>query len=118
LETGEDIGDFGEGVEAIGAATEFAWSLRTAEEKNADEGGFGAGEVVGFAEPVLVFGNAAIGATGAAGETDVFKAAQGEVNFFLIEVGDGLAIGPLVTGVDQGVERERVVVGGGGFFFE
>jgi hypothetical protein len=118
LQPGEDVGDFSEGVEALSAAAELAWSLRAAEEENTDEGRFSAREVVRFSQPVLVLGNAAIGATGAAGEAHVFKAAQSEVNFFLVEVGDWLAIGALVAGVDQGIEREGIVVGGGGFLFE
>jgi hypothetical protein len=57
---------------------------------------------------MLVLCYAAIGAAGAAGNADVFKTAQGKVNFCLVEVHDRLAIRALVAGVDQRVERERV----------
>jgi hypothetical protein len=79
-------------VEAIGSRAQFAWGLRTTQQEDANESGFGAGEVVGFAKPVLVFGDSAIGCAGAASEADVFKTAQGEVNFLLVEVHDGFTI--------------------------
>ncbi len=118
LKTSEDVGDFAKGVKTLSAAAQFSRGLRAAEEENADEGEFSAGEVVGLAEPVLILRDAAVGAASATGKTDVFKAAQGEVNFFFVEIHDGLAVRALVAGVDQGIEREGVVVGGGGFFFE
>ena len=55
--------------------------------------------------------------TGPAGETMVLKTPQREADFFLIELHDRLAVGQLVAGVDQRVERERIVVRGGDFLF-
>jgi hypothetical protein len=115
LQPGEDFTDFVEAVQTVGAAAQFAGSLRPAQQQHADERGLGAGKVEGLAEPVLVFGDAAIGAAGSAGQTMVFKAAQGQAHFFLVEVHDRFAVRALVAGVDEGVQRERIVVRSGDF---
>ena len=49
-----------------------------------------------------------------------FVAEEGErlLDHFFAVVDDGVAVGFLVAGVDQGVDGERVVFGGGDFFFE
>ena len=118
LQAGEDFADFVEAVEAVGAAAELAGGLWAAQEQDADQRGFGAGEVEGFAEPMLVFSDAAIGAAGSASKTVVFKTAQGEADFLVIEAHDWLAVAGLVTGVEQGVQGERIVVRGGDFLFD
>ena len=92
LETSKDVGNLSEGVKALSAAAQFARSLRATQQQNANERGFGSSEVIGLTKPVLVFGDAAIGVACAAGKTDVFKAAQGEMNFFLVKIGDWLAV--------------------------
>ena len=49
LQAGEHVADLFESVHALGAAAQFAGSLRTAQQQNANQSGFGAAEVEGFA---------------------------------------------------------------------
>ena len=56
-------------MHALGAAAEFAGSLRAAQQEDAEDGGLAASEVEGFLQPMLVLGDAAVGAAGRAGET-------------------------------------------------
>jgi hypothetical protein len=67
---------------------------------------------------VLIFGDSAICAAGAACETEILKAVESQADFFVIEMHNRLAVGELVASVDECVQRERVVVGGGNFFFD
>jgi hypothetical protein len=43
---------------------------------------------------------------------------EGEAGFLFGDLHDRLAIAFLIAGVDERVEGERVVLGGGSFFFE
>jgi hypothetical protein len=118
LQAGKNIGDLVEAVEAFGAAAEFAGGLMAAQEEDADERCLGASKVEGFTEPVLILGHAAIGAAGTAREAEILKAVQGQADFFVIEMHYRFAVGELVAGVDECVERLRVVVGSGDFLFD
>lgn len=69
VEGGDDIIEGFEAVHAFGAAAEFARSLRTAEKEHAEDGNLAAVEVENFLQAMFVLGNAAIRATGGAGET-------------------------------------------------
>src|ERR1700733_4398830 len=86
FKAGEDVADFFKAMQAFGAIAELAGGLRAAQEQDADQSGFRAGKVEGFAQPVLVFGDAAIGGARSAGEALVFKAAQGKANFLFIKM--------------------------------
>ena len=48
----------------------------------------------------------------------VFETVQGLAYFDFVEGHDRLAIVFLVAGVDQRVQRERVILGGGDFFLD
>ena len=71
LEGGLDGGEVVEGVEAVGAAAEFAGGLRAAEEEEAEDGGLVAAEVEDGADAVLVLGDAGVADRGDEGEVFV-----------------------------------------------
>jgi hypothetical protein len=56
-------------IHAVGAGAEFAGSLRAAEKQHAENGDLAAVEVKNFLKTMLVFGDAAVGSAGGAGET-------------------------------------------------
>ena len=55
IEGGDDVVESFEVVHALGAAAEFAGSLRSAKEKHADDGDFAAIEVEDFLQAVFEF---------------------------------------------------------------
>jgi hypothetical protein len=87
-------------VHAVGAAAEFAGSLRAAEEQDAEDGDFAAVEVEDFLEAMFVFGDAAIGSTGGTGEAFFLERVQGFADGLLVEVGDRFTIVFLIAGID------------------
>lgn len=118
LQGGLDVVESFEVVHALGASAELARGLRTAQEEDAEDSGFGAGEVEYFLRAVLVLGDAAIGAAGGSGEAVLLESAQGVANGVFIELHDGVAIRFLIAGIDERVERERIVLGSGDVFFD
>ena len=117
VERGVDGVQVFERIKPIGAGAKFAGRLRAAKEEDANQGSFVAMEVEDVSEAMLVFGDAAIGG-GGAGELLVGERVEGAADGFFVEVHHRLAIGFLVGGVLEGVERERVIVGSGDFFFD
>jgi hypothetical protein len=116
LERGLDGCEVVEGVEAVGAAAEFAGGLGAAEHEKAEDGGLVAAEVEDGADAVLVLGDAGIADGGDEGE--IFEGVKGLTDLLFGEIEDGVAAGALVARVDQGVEREWVVFGRGDLFFD
>lgn len=91
-EAGENFFDFGkivEGVEAVGALFEFACGLRSAQEKDGEDGPLSIGEFEHVVELVLVFGGAAAEDFG--DEVLFGKGAKGVFDFVAGVVGDGVA---------------------------
>lgn len=117
VERGVDGVQVFERIKPIGAGAEFAGRLRAAKEEDANQGSFVAMEVEDVSEAMLVFWDAAV-CGGGAGELLVGERVEGAADGFLVEVHHWLAIGFLVGGVLEGVERERVIVGSGDFFFD
>lgn len=113
-------GDYGtkivKGIEAVGSAAEFAWGLRAAQKEETEDCGLIAAEIEDGADAVLVFGYAAVADGGDQGL--IFKGMEGLANLFLGEIEDGVAAGALIAGVDQGVERERIVLRRGDLFLD
>ena len=68
VERGDYVVEGFEVVHAVGAAAEFAGSLRSAEQQDADDGDFAAVEVEDFLQAVFELCDAAVGAAGGAGE--------------------------------------------------
>ena len=64
------------------------------------------------------FGDAAVGAAGRAGEALLLQRAESLAHGFFVKGHHRVAIVFLIAGVDQGVERERIVVGRGDIFFD
>ena len=60
LERGLDRSEVVEGVEAVGAAAEFAWGLGAAEHEETEDGGLVAAEIEDSADAVLVLGDARV----------------------------------------------------------
>ena len=118
VERGDDVVERFEVVHAVGAAAEFAGSLRSAEKQDADDGDFAAVEVEDFLQAVFELGDAAVGAAGGAGQAFFLQRGEGVADGGFVERHHRVAIVFLVAGVDQGVERERVVVGRGDVFFD
>src|ERR1700690_1871380 len=89
LQGGLDVVERFEMVHALGASAKFAGSLRTAEEKDAEYGGFGAGEVEDFLGAVLVLGDAAVSTAGGAGQPILLKAVECVTDGILVELHHG-----------------------------
>ena len=118
VEGGDYVVESFEAVHAFGTAAEFAGSLRAAEEKHAEDGDLAAVEVENFLQAVLVFGNAAIGATGGAGETFFLQRGECVADGIFIESHHRVAIIFLIAGIHQRVQRQRIVIGSGDVFFD
>jgi ornithine cyclodeaminase/alanine dehydrogenase-like protein (mu-crystallin family) len=116
LKRGLDGGQIVEGVEAVGAAAEFSRSLGAAKHEEAEDGGLVTAEVENGADSMLVFGDAGVADSGDQGE--IFKGVEGLANLLLGKIEDGIATGALVARVDQGVEREWIVLRRGYLFFD
>ncbi len=113
---GDDGGEIVEGEEAVGAGAEFAWGLRAAEEEKAEDRSLVAGEVEDGACAMLVLGDA--GVSRWRDEAEVLESVEGLSDLFLGEIEDGVSGGALVGGGLEGVERERIVLGGGDLFLD
>ena len=118
VEGGDDVFERFEVIHAVGAAAEFAGSLRSAEKKDADDGDFAAVEVEDLLQAVFEFGDAAVGSAGRAGHAFFLQRGERVADGGFVEGHHRVAIIFLVAGVDQSVERERVVVGSGDVFFD
>ena len=116
VEGGGDGGEVVEGVHAVGAAAELAGGLGAAEEQEAEERGLVAAEVEYGADAVLVLGDAGV-AVGS-DEAVLFEGVEGLADLLFVEVEDGVAAGALVAGVEERVERERIVLGRSDLFFD
>jgi hypothetical protein len=90
--------------------------LRTAEHKEAEDCGFVAAEIENGADSVLVLGDAGI--ANGSDQCKIFEEVEGLANLFFGEIEDGVAAGALVARVDEGVEGEGIVFGGGDLFFD
>jgi hypothetical protein len=104
-------------VQALGASAQFAGSLRAAQQQHADKRRLRAVEVEDLAQPMLVLVDAAVGGTRAASQMQIFQAMQRLAHLLLIEGHHRLAVGALIAGVDERVEREGIVLRRGHFFF-
>jgi hypothetical protein len=111
-----DGGEVVEGVEAVGAAAEFAGGLGPAEHEKAEDGGLVAAKIEHGADPMLVLGDA--GVADGADEGEVFKRMERLADLFLCEIEDGVAAGALVARVNQCVDGEGVVLWRGDLFFD
>ena len=65
---------------------------------------------------MLVLGDA--GVVDRSCEGEVFESVECLADVFFGELEDGVAAGALVAGVDESVEREGIVLGGGDLFFD
>ena len=65
VERGMDGIEVVERIHALGAGSQFAWSLRSAEEENAHQGDFMAMKINKIGEAMLKFGYATVGRGGA-----------------------------------------------------
>ncbi len=106
------------GVEALGAPAQFAWSLRAAQQQDAEDGDLTSSEIKRFVNAMFVLRDTRIGAARGTGEILRLQTVECAANLFFGESGHGFAIVLLVTGVDQCIERERVVVGSGDVLFD
>jgi hypothetical protein len=97
LKGGLDGGQVVEGVETVGTAAEFAWSLRSAKHEKAEHSGLVAAKVEDSADPMLVLGNA--GVANRCDEAEVFKGMDGLANLFFVEIKDWVATGSLIARV-------------------
>jgi hypothetical protein len=116
LEGGLDCREIVEGVETVGAATEFAGGLRAAEHEKTEDGGFIAAEIEDGADPMLVLGDASIADGGDEGK--VLERVEGLTNLVFSEIEHGVAAGALVARIKQRVEGQGIVLGGGDLFFD
>ena len=118
IESRDNVVEGFEVVHAVGAAAEFAGSLRSAEQQYADDGDFAAVEVEDFLQAMLKLGHTAVRAAGWTSHSLFLQRGQGIANCGFVESHHWIAIVFLIAGVNQGVEGERVVVGRGDVFFD
>ncbi len=116
-EGGVNGGEIVELIEAIGAGAEFTGSLRAAEEEHAEQCNFVAMEVEDFGKAVFELGDAAVGGGGAC-EALLAQRMERVANGVFVEIHHWIAIRFLVGGVQDGVQRKRVILGRGDFFFD
>jgi hypothetical protein len=105
-------------VHAFGAAAEFAGSLWSAQKKFAEDGGFEAREIEGFLEAMLVLVDSAIHVISAGSEIFFGEGAETVFDGRIVEIHGWVAIGFLIAGADERIERKGIVVGSGDFFFD
>ena len=118
MQDGEDIGGFFEAVQSFSTIAQLAGSLGTTKQQLADNGSFATGEVEHLLQVVLVFGNATVGAARRTGQLLIFKSMEGFAHLLLLKLHHWISIAFLVAGVDQGVERKRIVLGSRNLFFD
>ncbi len=116
VESGVHGGEIVELIKAIGAGAEFAGSLRAAEKEHAEQGDFVAVEIEDFGEAVFELGYAAVGGGGAC-EALLAQRMERAANGVFVEIHHWIAIRFLVGGVQDGVQRKRVILGRGDLFF-
>jgi hypothetical protein len=116
LEGGLDGCEIIEGVETVGAAAEFAWGLRAAEHEKTEDSGLVAAEIEDSPDPVLVLGDASIADGGDEGK--VLERVEGLADLVFGEIEHRVAAGTLVARIQQRVEREGIVLGGGDLLFD
>ena len=98
-------------VEPLGAAAQFAHGLRPAQHQHAHHGRLAAAQVELLGEPLRVLGHAAVAAGDPQGQPLACaspSSASSTVVFVVVH--HRVAVGFLVAGVHQGVQRERVVI--------
>src|SRR5262252_9462223 len=118
IDGGHDIFQGFEVIHAVGAAAELAWSLRTAQEQNADDCNFPAVEVEDFLKTMLVLRDAAVGTAGGPGHALFLERTESIPNSVFVQRQNRFTIVLLITCVDQRVKRKRVVVGCGDVFLD
>jgi hypothetical protein len=120
-EGGERFLDLGERIEteeAFAARAQFADGLRAAQHQHAEQCDLGGREEDGVGEGVLVFRDAAFRAVVNRREPLGAQAIEGAGNLAVVERRDRVAVGELVAGVGEGVERERIILGRREGFFD
>jgi len=105
-------------MHAVGSSAEFARRLRATEKQDAKDGDFVAVEIETFLEAVFVLGNAAVRSADGADQRLAVEGMESLADGGFVESHYRIAIRFLVAGVDEGVQRERVVFGSGDFFFD
>ena len=118
VERGDHIFESFKMVHAIGAAAEFSGRLRAAKQQDADDGDLAAVEIEDLLQAVLELRHAAVGAAGGSGEALFLQGRESVANCRFVERHHRLAIVLLIAGIDQRVQRERVVVRRGDVFFD
>jgi hypothetical protein len=116
VKCGLDPGEIVEGIKTLGASAKLAWRLGAAEHEKAEDCGLVASQVKDGANAVLVLRDAGIVESG--DEVLVLKGMERLADLVFGEVEDGVATGLLITGVDECVQGERVVLRCGDLFFD
>ncbi len=107
-----------EWMHTLGAGAELAGGLRAAQQQDAEDGDLVTIKVEGFLEAMLVLGDAAVGGADGTNEGLSVQGMQGLADGGFVEIHDRIAVRFLVTGVDEGVQGERVVFGSGDLLFD
>ena len=74
-------------------------------------------KVEDLCQAVLELRDAAVGG-GGTGKTLLVQGMECAANSIFVEVHDRIAVGFLIGGVQDGIQRERIVLGGGDLFFD
>ena len=113
-----DLVEVGEVMHAFGASAKFARSLGAAEEQHAQDGCLAAIEVEDFLQTMLVLSDAAVGAAGRSGESMLGERGERVADRLLVQLHHGFSIRLLIASIDERIQRERIVVGGGDVLFD
>jgi len=118
LQTGLHGAEVVERMHAFGAGAELAGCLRAAQQQNAEDGDLVTIKVEGFLKAMLVLGDAAVRGTDGTDEGLSVQGMQGLADGGFVEIHHGIAVRFLIAGVDESVQRKRIVLGSGDLFLD
>ena len=103
-------------IHPLRAAAKLSRSLRTSQQQNAQDRDLPAVEVEYFLQTMFVFRNPAIGASGGSSKALFLKRTERVADGTFVQRHHRIAVIFLIAGVDQCIERQRIVVGSGDVF--
>ena len=118
LESGVHAFQIFEGVHARRASSKFARCLRSAQKQLANYGNFRAIKIKCVLKAMLEFGNAAVARADRTYKRLRFQMIQGFADLVFLEMQNWIAVRLLVARVGESVQRERIILRRGDFFFD
>src|SRR5215471_4606239 len=118
LKTGLHSAQVVKSMHSIRARSKLARRLRPSQQQEAKDGSLVAVEIKGFLQAVLVLRHSAVRRADGSDERLHLQRMQRLAHSGLIEIHNWLAIRLLIAGVDQRVQRKRIVLRRGHFLLD